>query len=47
MFGEYFKQSKPIDFEKPLKAYILKNYGKYKFFLSKHLHRYQHLRFIE
>lgn len=28
MFGEYFKQSKPIDFEKPMKAFILKNYGK-------------------
>jgi hypothetical protein len=29
MFGENFKQSKPIDFEKSIKAYILKNYGKY------------------
>lgn len=28
MFGEYFKQSKPIDYEKPMRAFVLKNYGK-------------------
>jgi hypothetical protein len=27
MFGENFKQGKPIDFEKPIKAYVTKNYG--------------------
>lgn len=32
MFGENFKQGKPIDFEKPIKAYITKNYGKPKNF---------------
>lgn len=28
MFGENFKQGKSIDFEKPIKAYVTKNYGK-------------------
>lgn len=28
MFGENFKTGKPIEFEKPIKAYVLKSYGK-------------------
>ncbi len=27
MIGENFKQGKPIDFEKQIKAYVTKNYG--------------------
>jgi len=30
MFGENFKQGKSIDFEKPIKTYVTKNYGKLK-----------------
>lgn len=32
MFGEIFKQGKPIDFEKQIKTYVTKNYGNLKTF---------------